>query len=362
MPVKTRDSPSGQQGMSDIEEENTKSVQIRKRSRSASQQDMSASEEEGIKPIQGRSSSEEDMSGTEDDEIKPVRSSKRRRLSKRQDGQPRNKTLGPAKGQEDDVSEEEAILPKNRGRSGTDDSPGDAENAPASRKRGRSAKKQNVLPVGDETPASETNRPKKRGRPAKKQQVAQAMEAAPASETNQPRKRGRPAKKQNGLLVRDETPASETNRPKKRGRPAKKQQVAQVMEDAPSPKPVQAKKRGRPSKLKTALGGKTGRTASGRNVVSGAKNDPVIQTKQTARGRGVGHRKKTFNKATSSGDGEYEVERVKSKRVKGTMKQYLVGWKGFAAKHDSWEPEQNLSNCRGAIRDYERDCKGSHKK
>ncbi|TDZ13540.1 Testis-specific chromodomain protein Y 1 [Colletotrichum spinosum] len=335
MPVKTRDSPSGQQGMSDSEEENTKSVQIRKRSRSASQQDMSASEEEGIKPIQGRSSSEADMSGTEDDEIKPVRSSKRRRLSKRQDGQPRNKTLGPAKGQEDDVSEEEAILPKNRGRSGTDDSPGDAENAPASRKRGR---------------------------PAKKQQVTQAMEDAPASETNQPRKRGRPAKKQNGLLVRDETPASETNQPKKRGRPAKKQQVAQVMEDAPSPKPVQAKKRGRPSKPKTALGGKTGRTASGRNVVSGAKNDPVIQTKQTARGRGVGHRKKTFNKATSSGDGEYEVERVKSKRVKGTIKQYLVGWKGFAAKHDSWEPEQNLSNCRGAIRDYERDRKGSHKK
>ena len=51
------------------------------------------------------------------------------------------------------------------------------------------------------------------------------------------------------------------------------------------------------------------------------------------------------------GSNEYEVEAILNSavdvdpqtRVKTTM--YLIKWKGYAEKHNTWEPRENLSNC-----------------
>ena len=39
---------------------------------------------------------------------------------------------------------------------------------------------------------------------------------------------------------------------------------------------------------------------------------------------------------------EYEVERILNKRIKKGKVEYLVKWKDWSSKYNSWEPEKNI--------------------
>jgi len=57
------------------------------------------------------------------------------------------------------------------------------------------------------------------------------------------------------------------------------------------------------------------------------------------------------------GEEEYEVEKVINKRKRYGKWEYLVRWKGYTAKEDSWEKKENLKNAKEAVEDYEREYK-----
>jgi ribosomal protein L21E len=52
------------------------------------------------------------------------------------------------------------------------------------------------------------------------------------------------------------------------------------------------------------------------------------------------------------GNEEHEVEEVQGVRNKQGKKQFLVKWKGLPQEESSWEPEENLKNASGTIRDF----------
>lgn len=53
---------------------------------------------------------------------------------------------------------------------------------------------------------------------------------------------------------------------------------------------------------------------------------------------------------------EWEIERIVDSRIDADSLQhfYLVKWKGYDAKHNTWEPKRNLDKCSNAIVAYER--------
>lgn len=48
----------------------------------------------------------------------------------------------------------------------------------------------------------------------------------------------------------------------------------------------------------------------------------------------------------SDADDVYEVERILASRIRKGIKQYKVRWKGYGARHDSFEPEENILDKR----------------
>jgi len=55
------------------------------------------------------------------------------------------------------------------------------------------------------------------------------------------------------------------------------------------------------------------------------------------------------------GEMEYEVEKILSEKKRYGKVEYLVQWKGYTAKENTWEKEGNLGNAREALEDYERE-------
>ena len=50
---------------------------------------------------------------------------------------------------------------------------------------------------------------------------------------------------------------------------------------------------------------------------------------------------------------EWKAEKILNKRkVRGVVK-YLVQWKKFTAKHDSWEREEDLKNAKEVVAEFE---------
>lgn len=53
------------------------------------------------------------------------------------------------------------------------------------------------------------------------------------------------------------------------------------------------------------------------------------------------------------GTAAYEVESIIDSEARGSIKFYLVKWKGYDMDHNSWEPVQNLGLCSSMIEEYE---------
>lgn len=52
--------------------------------------------------------------------------------------------------------------------------------------------------------------------------------------------------------------------------------------------------------------------------------------------------------------GEFEAEQIIDKRIRHKRVEYLVRWKGYQEQDNTWEPAEELGNCRRLIREYER--------
>uniref|UniRef100_H2ZQ80 Chromo domain-containing protein n=1 Tax=Ciona savignyi TaxID=51511 RepID=H2ZQ80_CIOSA len=57
-------------------------------------------------------------------------------------------------------------------------------------------------------------------------------------------------------------------------------------------------------------------------------------------------------------DGIYEVEKIVKRRKRTGRYFYLVKWKGYSNKHNTWEPYSNLGNCKELVHEF---IKGSKK-
>ncbi|XP_060599249.1 testis-specific chromodomain protein Y 2-like isoform X2 [Ruditapes philippinarum] len=61
-----------------------------------------------------------------------------------------------------------------------------------------------------------------------------------------------------------------------------------------------------------------------------------------------------------TGEFDYEVDSLLDKRIgDGSQVEYLVHWKGFTADWDTWEPADNLQNCKQKIIKFEKQRKKS---
>ena len=65
----------------------------------------------------------------------------------------------------------------------------------------------------------------------------------------------------------------------------------------------------------------------------------------------LGIRGKQLPDATDSG--EYEVEKILTKRGENNHIQYLIKWKGYPMEDCSWEPASNLKNSKRILAAFE---------
>ncbi|KAJ4261548.1 hypothetical protein NW762_006976 [Fusarium torreyae] len=81
--------------------------------------------------------------------------------------------------------------------------------------------------------------------------------------------------------------------------------------------------------------------------------EPLAVKAAIKRGRGrPPARPKTSRRASEA---EWEVEKVLGSQIDAESSEhfYLVKWKGFTNKENTWEPKRNLGNCRKLIQDFE---------
>ena len=48
----------------------------------------------------------------------------------------------------------------------------------------------------------------------------------------------------------------------------------------------------------------------------------------------------------------YEVETLKQMKIVKGKKYFLVHWKGYQNSDDTWEPEENLDNCKHLLQQF----------
>ena len=52
---------------------------------------------------------------------------------------------------------------------------------------------------------------------------------------------------------------------------------------------------------------------------------------------------------------EIEVEKILNKRIVREKEKFLVRWKGYMAKEDTWENRENLENTKEMVEEFERE-------
>lgn len=75
-------------------------------------------------------------------------------------------------------------------------------------------------------------------------------------------------------------------------------------------------------------------------------------------GKGSKRRRVSENPAFKEGEQEYEVERIVDHRiVQNGGFHYLVKWRDWPKQYNTWEPEENLTNCKEMLRNYHKKLK-----
>jgi histone-lysine N-methyltransferase SUV39H len=86
--------------------------------------------------------------------------------------------------------------------------------------------------------------------------------------------------------------------------------------------------------------------------------EPKTMRKVKANGVGLsageGRKKKrvSVDSEVEESEPEYEVERILDHRKGQNGVHYLVKWKGWPKESNTWEPEENLTNCTQVLRNY----------
>ena len=55
------------------------------------------------------------------------------------------------------------------------------------------------------------------------------------------------------------------------------------------------------------------------------------------------------------GEVEFEIEKILNKRTVREKKKFLVRWKRYTAKEDTWENRENLKNAKELVEEFERE-------
>ena len=58
-------------------------------------------------------------------------------------------------------------------------------------------------------------------------------------------------------------------------------------------------------------------------------------------------------------EGEYEVEEILDRRVKGRQEEYLIKWKGYDDSKNTWESRKHLRNCPEKLHQFHQRNPGS---
>lgn len=86
-------------------------------------------------------------------------------------------------------------------------------------------------------------------------------------------------------------------------------------------------------------------------------------TSQTREQKGKGN--VTSSKAVrATQEKEWDVEDIVDTQIDNASSEtlYLVKWKGYPSKENTWEPKENLGNCKSAIKRCEAKQKEARKK
>jgi len=68
-----------------------------------------------------------------------------------------------------------------------------------------------------------------------------------------------------------------------------------------------------------------------------------------------GQRKTPPKQVIIKGEEEFEVEKILNKRIVQGKEKFLVRWKGYMAKGDTWESRENLDNAKELVEEFERE-------
>ncbi|TPX17228.1 uncharacterized protein E0L32_003346 [Thyridium curvatum] len=232
-----------------------------------------------------------------------------------------------------------------------------------------------VAPVAPMEADASATLPRKRGRPSL---------SASASRNGTPARSGAGSTKTPGTTTRTRTPRTAAKGNATGATPAvsssrkRKAAVADVEEEAAAaPAPAKRAARGRPpasrpvsarkaaTEAKKNLGPTKQAKVRGFNPVKPAlispSTDMAVQTKPATKGK-RGRPRKEQSEGEEDGD-SWEVEAILDSGIDADSSQhmYLVKWKGYSDKDNTWEPKRNLSGCADLIQKFEASNKKARK-
>jgi hypothetical protein len=152
-------------------------------------------------------------------------------------------------------------------------------------------------------------------------------------------------------ISRDEESSQEDL--EKKVKPSPKRQRRPAAYESAMPRRSKRLTSAAPSAKDEASPTKTAAKKGPRHLIGGIqrKGEEFLGSKR-GRGRPVAKRQVTRPES----DTEWEVEKIVESQVDAVTREhfYLVKWKDFSSKHNTWEPKKNMGNCSSLVKDFEK--------